>query len=83
MTCVDWLGDCLRKIAPVSDTTQVHRDRNGVIRVISDQVSYDRLDHRVFEKCPPSRPRHAHLMICQLDVLATIMEQTTRNALKC
>src|SRR6202045_1543678 len=50
MTCVDWLGDCLCKIARVWAPTHVHRDRAGVIRVISDQVSYERLVQRAFEK---------------------------------
>ncbi len=31
LTCVDWLGDCLCKIAPVWTPTQVHRDRHGSV----------------------------------------------------
>lgn len=50
MTCVDWLSDCLCKITSVWAPIQVHRDRSGVIRVISDQVSYERLVQRAFEK---------------------------------
>jgi uncharacterized membrane protein len=50
ITCVDWLGDCLCKIARVWAPSQVHRDRSGAIRLISDQVSFERLVQRAFEK---------------------------------
>ena len=29
LTCIDWLGDCLCKIAPIWTPTQVHRDHRG------------------------------------------------------
>ena len=77
LTCIDWLGDCLCKIAPVWTPTQVHRDRRGVIRVISDQVSYDRLVQRAFEKIRQASRGMPAVMIRQLDALTTIMEQTT------
>jgi uncharacterized membrane protein len=77
LTCIDWLGDCLCKIAPVGTPTQVHRDRKGVIRVISDQVSYERLVQRSFEKIRQASRGMPAVMIRQLEVLATIMEQTT------
>jgi uncharacterized membrane protein len=50
LTCIDWLGDCLCKIAPAWTPTRVHRDQRGVIRVISDQVNYERLVQRAFDK---------------------------------
>ena len=77
LTCIDWLGDCLCKIAPVWTPTQVHRDNRGVIRVISDQVSYDRLVQRAFEKIRQASRGMPAVMIRQLDALTTIMEQTT------
>ena len=77
LTCIDWLGDCLCKIAPVWDPTQVHRDRIGHIRVISDQVSYERLVQRAFEKVRQAGRGMPAVMIRQLDALTTIMEQTT------
>ncbi|MGO9224905.1 DUF2254 domain-containing protein [Mycobacterium sp.] len=77
MTCIDWLGDCLCKIAPVWSPTQVHRDSRGVIRVISDQVSYERLVQRAFEKIRQASRGMPAVMIRQLDALTTIMEQTT------
>ena len=77
MTCVDWLGDSLCKIARVWRPTQVHRDQRGAIRVISDQVSYERLVERAFEKIRQASRGMPAVMIRQLDALTTIMEQTT------
>jgi uncharacterized membrane protein len=77
ITCVDWLGDCLCKIARVWAPSQVHRDRSGTIRVISDQVSFERLVQRAFEKIRQSSLGMPAVMIRQLDALTTIMEQTT------
>lgn len=77
LTCIDWLGDCLCKIARVWSPTQVHRDHSGVIRVISDQVSYERLVQRAFEKIRQASRGMPAVMIRQLDALTTIMEQTT------
>ncbi|MDI3315832.1 MAG: DUF2254 domain-containing protein [Mycobacterium sp.] len=77
MTCVDWLGDSLCKIARVWAPAQVYRDRAGSIRVITDQVSYERLVQRSFEKIRQASRGMPALMIRQLDALTTIMEQTT------
>lgn len=76
LTCIDWLGDCLCKIAPIWSPTQVHRDHGGVIRVISDQVSYERLVQRAFDKIRQASRGMPAVMIRQLDALTTIMEQT-------
>lgn len=77
MTCVDWLADCLCKIARVWAPSQVHRDRNGRIRVISDQVSFERLVQRSFEKIRQASLGMPALLIRLLDGLTTIMQQTT------
>jgi uncharacterized membrane protein len=77
LTCIDWLGDCLCKIAPRWAPTQVHRDRNGYIRVITDQISYERLVQRAFEKIRQASRAMPAVMIRQLEALTTIMEQTT------
>ena len=77
LTCIDWLADCLCKIAPIWTPTQVHRDHRGLIRVISDQVSYERLVQRAFEKIRQASRGMPAVMIRQLDALTTIMEQTT------
>ena len=78
LTCIDWLGDTLCKIATVWRPNRVHRDQHGVVRVISDQVSYDRLVQRSFEKIRQAGLGMPAVMIRQLDALTKIMEQTTR-----
>ncbi|HWS92739.1 MAG TPA: DUF2254 domain-containing protein [Mycobacterium sp.] len=80
MTCVDWLGDSLCKIARVWAPIHVHRDRSGAIRLISDQVSFERLVQRAFEKIRQASLGMPALMIRQLEALITIMEQTTDTA---
>ncbi|HUO39667.1 MAG TPA: DUF2254 domain-containing protein [Mycobacterium sp.] len=80
ITCVDWLADSLCKIARVWAPTEAHRDRSGVIRVISDQVSYERLVQRAFDKIRQASRGMPAVMIRQLDALTTIMEQTTDAA---
>jgi uncharacterized membrane protein len=77
LTCIDWLADSLCKIARVWAPTEAHRDRSGVIRVISDQVSYERLVQRAFEKIRQASRGMPAVMIRQLEALTTIMEQIT------
>ena len=77
LTCIDWLGDSLCKIAAVWHPAGVHRDQQGVIRLISDQVSYDRLVQRAFEKVRQAGAGMPAVMIRQLDALAKIMAQTS------
>ena len=77
LTCVDWLGDSLCKIANVWHPLGVHRDQQGFIRVISDQVSYERLVRRSFEKIRQAGVGMPAVMIRQLDALAKIMEQAS------
>jgi uncharacterized membrane protein len=79
LTCIDWLGDTLCKIATVWRPNSVHRDQRGFVRVISDQVSYDRLVQRSFEKIRQAGHGMPAVMIRQLDALTKIMEQTTRS----
>jgi uncharacterized membrane protein len=43
LTCIDWLGDALCKIAVRWHPARVHRDNAGVIRVITADPSYERL----------------------------------------
>ncbi|HZE17880.1 MAG TPA: DUF2254 family protein, partial [Mycobacterium sp.] len=90
MTCVDWLAESLCKFArawaPVQvyrsgahtrATAQVYCDRGGTIRVIADQVGYERLVQRSFNKVRQASRGMPALLIRQLNALTTIMEQTT------
>ena len=76
LTCVDWLGDCLCKVASRWRPDVVHRDGRGFIRVITSQVSYDRLVERAYEKIRQASHGMPAVMIRQLDALAKIMRET-------
>ncbi len=75
LTCIDWLGDCLSKIATDWDPTPVRRSRDGYIRVIAAQVSYERLVQRAFEKIRQDALGMPAVMIRQLDALAQILDR--------
>jgi uncharacterized membrane protein len=77
MTCIDWLGESLCKIAAEWSPTQVHRDESGQIRVISAAISYRRIVERANEKIRQASRGNPAVMIRQLDALAKVMEYAT------
>ncbi|MEC3954480.1 DUF2254 domain-containing protein [Nocardia sp. CDC153] len=76
LTCIDWLGDCLSRIAVAWHPVPVHRDRHGYVRVIATQVSYERLVQRAFEKIRQAGQGMPAIQIRQLDALTEIAEHT-------
>jgi uncharacterized membrane protein len=77
MTCIDWLGDCLCRIANGWQPRRIHRDRHGYIRLIAYEPDYDRLVQRAFEKIRQAGVGMPAVMIRQLDALHKILEQTS------
>jgi len=73
LTCIDWLGDSLCKIAVDWHPQPVHRDRLGTIRLITVPVSYERLVQRSFEKVRQAAGGMPAVLIRQLDALAKVM----------
>ena len=73
MTCIDWLGDNLCKIALEWYPDTYHRDRGGNIRLITVPVSYERLVQRSFEKTRQAAAGMPAVLIRQLDALSKIM----------
>jgi uncharacterized membrane protein len=73
LTCIDWLGDSLCKIAVDWHPHTCHRDRGGVIRLITVPVSYERLVQRSFEKVRQAADGMPAVLIRQLDALAKVM----------
>jgi uncharacterized membrane protein len=73
LTCIDWLGDSLCKIAVEWHPQSCHRDRLGVIRLITVPVSYERLVQRSFEKVRQAADGMPAVLIRQLDALNKIM----------
>ena len=73
LTCIDWLGDSLCKIAVDWHPHTCHRDRDGVIRLITVPVSYERLVQRSFEKVRQAADGMPAVLIRQLDALGKVM----------
>ncbi len=73
MTCIDWLGDSLSRIAVDWHPQVYHRDRSGQIRLVAAPVSYERLVARSFEKIRQASGGMPAVLIRQLDALSTIM----------
>jgi uncharacterized membrane protein len=77
LTCIDWIGENLCRIATGWHPARVHRDGRGYIRVISAEPAYDRLVQRSFEKIRQSSMGMPAVMIRMLEALARIMAETT------
>jgi uncharacterized membrane protein len=73
LTCIDWLGDSLCKIAVDWHPQSLHRDRLGAIRLITVPVSYERLVQRSFEKVRQAAGGMPAVLIRQLDALSKVM----------
>ena len=77
LTCVDWLSNTLCKLGHVWTPAQTYHDHDGAIRVICEQVSYDNLVQRSFDKIRQASRGMPALLMRQLEALKAIMEQTT------
>ncbi|MVU81399.1 DUF2254 domain-containing protein [Nocardia sp. ET3-3] len=72
LTCIDWLGHCLSRIAVAWEPSPVYRSKDGHVRVIAAQANYERLVQRSFEKIRQDARGLPAIMIRQLDALAQI-----------
>jgi uncharacterized membrane protein len=73
LTCIDWLGDSLCKIAVNWCPEAYHRDVMGEIRLITVPVSYERLVQRSFEKVRQAAGGMPAVLIRQLEALLVVM----------
>jgi uncharacterized membrane protein len=80
LTCIDWIGDSLVKVTGRWQPTRVYRDGAGAVRVITTEVTWERLVQRSFEKIRQAARGMPAVMIRQLDALAKVMERTTSPA---
>jgi uncharacterized membrane protein len=80
LTCIDWLGDSLSKITTSWHPARVHRDRDGYIRVLTAEPTYERLVQRAYEKIRQASSAMPAVMIRQLDALTKIMAETSGSA---
>ena len=77
MTCVDWIADCLCRIAPLWHPQRIRRDADGNIRVIAFQPDFDRLVERTFDTIRQASVGMPAIMIRQLDAIAKVIEQVS------
>ncbi len=70
LTCIDWIGDSLCKVTGRWHPTRVYRDAAGVVRLLTTEITYERLVQRAFEKIRQSGRGMPAVMIRQLDALA-------------
>jgi uncharacterized membrane protein len=77
LTCIDWIGDSLCKVTGRWQPTRVYRDAAGGVRLISTEITYERLVQRSFEKVRQAGRGMPAVLIRQLDALAKIMERAT------
>jgi uncharacterized membrane protein len=79
LTCIDWIGDSLCKVTGRWRPSRVYADPTGTARVITTEISYERLVQRSFEKIRQAGRGMPAVLIRQLDALAKIMERTTSD----
>jgi uncharacterized membrane protein len=77
LTCIDWLGASLCKLTAEWRPLRVHRDSHGYVRLITAEVTYQRLVERAFEKIRQAGRGMPAVLIRQLDALAKIVDHTT------
>ena len=78
LTCIDWLGASLCRIAREWDPDPVCRDAQGLVRLITAPVSYERLVQRAYEKIRQAGGGMPAVLIRQLDALVLITRSTQR-----
>ena len=78
LTCIDWLGASLSRIAADWDPDPVRRDGQGLVRLITAPVSYERLVERAYEKIRQAAAGMPAVLIRQLDALTQIAHSTRR-----
>jgi uncharacterized membrane protein len=80
LTCIDWLGEGLCRVAAVWEPQEIYRDGQGAIRLITVPVSYERLVDHAFHKIRQAGRGMPAVMIRQLEALTVIMHATTDDS---
>lgn len=78
LTCIDWLGASLSRIVADWDPDPVCRDGQGLVRLITAPVSYERLVERAYEKIRQAAAGMPAVLIRQLDALTQIGHSARR-----
>jgi uncharacterized membrane protein len=76
LTCIDWLAAGLSRVSSRTLAEGVYRDREGRIRLIETDPSYDRMVNRAFDKVRQSSRGMPAVIIRLIDALSTIENET-------
>jgi uncharacterized membrane protein len=76
LTCIDWIGDSLCKVAGRWQPTRVYRDDAGAVRVITTEATWERLVQRACDMIRQASAGMPAVMIRQLGALAKVVERT-------
>jgi len=76
LTCIDWLAAGLSRVSSRTLAEGVYRDREGRIRLIETDPSYDRMVNRAFDKVRQSSRGMPAVIIRMIDALSTIENET-------
>jgi uncharacterized membrane protein len=79
LTCIDWLGEGMCKVTTRWRPIRVLRDGHGFVRVITADVSYERLIERAFEKIRQAGRGMPAVLMRQLEALTRIMTETVTD----
>jgi uncharacterized membrane protein len=80
LTCIDWLGEGLGRVADVWEPQQIYRDPSGAIRLITVPISYEQLVDRAFDKIRQAGRGMPPVMMGLLGALTVIMDETTDDS---
>jgi uncharacterized membrane protein len=80
LTCIDWLGDGLGKIAARPLPDGIYRDAAGRIRIVDVPLRYDRLLNHGFDKIRQAGRGMPAVAIRQLEALGAIASCTIAEA---
>lgn len=80
LTCLDWLSAGLCKLSQRELTSDIFRDEEGRIRLISAGWSYERMIGRAFSKIRQAAVGMPAVLIRMLDSISVVANSTTTQA---
>jgi uncharacterized membrane protein len=80
LTCIDWLGDGLSKLAATPLPSGIHRDHAGRVRLIDVPLRYDRVVNRAFDKIRQAGRGMPAVGIRQLETLRKIADYAVADS---
>jgi uncharacterized membrane protein len=72
LNCIDWLGDCLCRVARDPLPDGIYRDADGAIRLIDRAITFDRLVKGAFDKIRQAGRGMPAVLIRQLETLRKV-----------